>query len=151
VHVVVVGDGGGGGGGGGECVCVAYRQRDTTQCVLRAGEMTCVHVCFWSDKHARQLRPEFVRNWTRAPLCSDAFTRWLDADPDRAALTQVGPFVRVVVMYVCAQNVVAATHALYEKTIPNFASEITSFLPPLRHNETREQTQVLQINHQVRS
>jgi hypothetical protein len=62
------------------------------------------------------MRPEFVRNWTKQPLCSDAFTRWLERDPDAEALNSA---------------VVEASRALYTKAIPNFALEVPSLLQAL--------------------
>jgi hypothetical protein len=62
------------------------------------------------------MRPEFVRNWTKQPLCSDAFTRWIERDPEAEALNSA---------------VVEASRALYTKAIPNFALEVPSLLQAL--------------------
>jgi hypothetical protein len=80
------------------------------------------------------LRPEFVRNWTKQPLCSDAFTRWLERDADVAVHNAA---------------VVEASRTLYNKTIPNFAEEVPALLLPAADDAANERERVRLISQQL--
>lgn len=84
-----------------------------------------MHLTVAGQRHVfyELMRPEFVRNWPREPLCSDAFTRWLHADP-RAAEHNAA--------------VVRASRVLFQKTIPAFALELVELLVPVAASDERE-------------